>query len=260
MAEGDRDMEGIRGMKGYYRRPSRAIEKGGGFFVPGLEGERIRVLAAAALLLMVASNRVGVQVAPPSLVTSELIGIATAVVLFMQGVVSAFPEGPAPSAAGAGDTAASFLSVLQSSSPSSSGAVLETAARSVVQTCEDVCYVLVVAADGTIALELGPVSGRATPADVGRALAAAAAATTTASKSTGNKAGATAEVRLVAATTDPTAAFVASAGVKVPSAAESVAVVTNGATGLTWVVAAAAPPESLRAARDWIAALASTPV
>ena len=27
-------------MKGYYVRPSRAIEKGGGFFVPGLEGDR----------------------------------------------------------------------------------------------------------------------------------------------------------------------------------------------------------------------------
>ena len=46
------DMKGLPGMKGYYRRPSRAIEKGGGFFVPGLEGERIRLLTAVALSLI----------------------------------------------------------------------------------------------------------------------------------------------------------------------------------------------------------------
>ena len=32
-----------KSMKGYYVRPSRAIEKGGGFFVPGLEGDRYRI-------------------------------------------------------------------------------------------------------------------------------------------------------------------------------------------------------------------------
>lgn len=42
---------GERGMKGFYRRPSKAIEQGGGFFVPGLEGERVRLLTAFALLV-----------------------------------------------------------------------------------------------------------------------------------------------------------------------------------------------------------------
>ena len=88
-----RDMEGLRGMKGYYRRPSRAIEKGGGFFVPGLEGERIRVISAAALILMIAANRAGVLIAPPALVISELIAIISAVILFIQGLAEAFPSG-----------------------------------------------------------------------------------------------------------------------------------------------------------------------
>ena len=39
------------GMKGFYRRPSKAIEQGGGFFIPGLEGERIRIVTALALLV-----------------------------------------------------------------------------------------------------------------------------------------------------------------------------------------------------------------
>ena len=86
-------MEGLRGMKGYYRRPSRAIEKGGGFFVPGLEGERIRVISAAALILMIAANRAGVLIAPPALVISELIAIISAVILFIQGLAEAFPSG-----------------------------------------------------------------------------------------------------------------------------------------------------------------------
>ena len=47
----DKDLAGIRGLKGYYRRPSRAIEKGGGFFVPGLEDEKIRIFSATMLLV-----------------------------------------------------------------------------------------------------------------------------------------------------------------------------------------------------------------
>lgn len=86
------DMEGKRGMKGYYRRPSRAIEKGGGFFVPGLEGEKIRVVSAAVLVLMIASNRAGVQDATVAQVTSEVIGVVMAVILFVQGIAEAFPQ------------------------------------------------------------------------------------------------------------------------------------------------------------------------
>jgi hypothetical protein len=41
--------------------PSRAIEKGGGFFVPGLEGERIRVLTQRLWIFMLAVNRNGVS-------------------------------------------------------------------------------------------------------------------------------------------------------------------------------------------------------
>ena len=40
-------------MKGFYRRPSKAIEQGGGFFIPGLEGERIRIVTALALLVAI---------------------------------------------------------------------------------------------------------------------------------------------------------------------------------------------------------------
>lgn len=42
--------------KGVYSRPSAAIEKGSGFFVPGLEGSKVRILFGALVLLLNAIN------------------------------------------------------------------------------------------------------------------------------------------------------------------------------------------------------------
>ena len=44
--------------KGVYVRPSGAIERGSGFFVPGLEGPRVRVLFGSLLLVLTALNHV----------------------------------------------------------------------------------------------------------------------------------------------------------------------------------------------------------
>lgn len=55
----DPDLASPKGMKGYYVRPSRAIEKGGGFYVPGLEGERIRIISGITFLFLIAINLSG---------------------------------------------------------------------------------------------------------------------------------------------------------------------------------------------------------
>ena len=44
--------------KGVYVRPSGAIERGSGFFVPGLEGSRVRVVVGSVLLLLTAINHI----------------------------------------------------------------------------------------------------------------------------------------------------------------------------------------------------------
>jgi hypothetical protein len=44
--------------RGVYARPSAAIERGSGFFVPGLEGPRVRLLVGAVLLAATAVNHV----------------------------------------------------------------------------------------------------------------------------------------------------------------------------------------------------------
>ena len=42
--------------KGFYLRPSAAVERGGGFFIPGLEGFRVRVAIAVVTLALLAFN------------------------------------------------------------------------------------------------------------------------------------------------------------------------------------------------------------
>ncbi len=158
-AEGDQngmgdkvDMQGRPGMKGYYRRPSRAIERGGGFFVPGLEGERIRFITAAALVIMFAVNRAG-QVSAMQTSTqlvSEATGLMMALMLFLQGAAELFgldgleentynDNAQARGKSLSEQTVSSYLSVIQSSTTTTSDAasvpILEQLASIVAQTC-----------------------------------------------------------------------------------------------------------------------------
>lgn len=125
---------GERGMKGFYRRPSKAIEQGGGFFVPGLEGERVRLLTAFALLVALLVNRVGLTEVSFRVQTSETVGALVVFLLFAQGISKLLQPEAVIEVSGT-----SFLALLQASSPSS-----VSVARAIVQTNEDVGYVLAV--------------------------------------------------------------------------------------------------------------------
>jgi hypothetical protein len=123
---------GERGMKGFYRRPSKAIEQGGGFFIPGLEGERVRLLSAFALLVALLVNRVGVTEVSSRVLTSEAVGAFVVFILFSQGLSKLFePEAVIEV------SSSSYLVLLQSSSTA-----CVSIARAIVQTSEDVNYVL----------------------------------------------------------------------------------------------------------------------
>lgn len=150
----EKDLEGIRGMKGYYRRPSRAIEKGGGFFVPGLEGERIRVLTAGALLIMFAANRTGVQVVTTAQLISEVTGLVVTVLLFLQGLADAFSYSDVVVT---DSDRGSYLSIIQSAKVK----IVESVVLALLQTCREVCHIIAVSADGVI-VEAGAVSMKVT--------------------------------------------------------------------------------------------------
>ena len=62
--------------KGFYIRPSAAIEKGGGFFVPGLEGARVRVALGGGLLALVVGSAAADGGAPLSVRVSEAVALA----------------------------------------------------------------------------------------------------------------------------------------------------------------------------------------
>ena len=46
-----------KNMSSYYKRPSAALERGGGFFVPGLEGYKLRAAMGTLVLTLLALNR-----------------------------------------------------------------------------------------------------------------------------------------------------------------------------------------------------------
>ena len=138
--------ESVSGMKGFYRRPSRAIEKGGGFFVPGLEGEKIRLTTVAVIIIMFAINRYGNDGQfSLNLFVSEAIGTSMALVLFIQSVISIY-GGDSSSDAGR------YLSVVQSSDNSKISDI-DFIARTVVRTSDNIKRILVLS-DGVIQFEL----------------------------------------------------------------------------------------------------------
>ena len=71
--------------KGYGIRPSAAVEQGGGFYVPGFEGTKLRVTAAAVLSAGLVLNRVLSPGEPASSqIVSEALGAFGCVLIFAQ--------------------------------------------------------------------------------------------------------------------------------------------------------------------------------
>ncbi|KAM3571928.1 hypothetical protein VYU27_006057 [Nannochloropsis oceanica] len=71
----------------FYKRPSKAIEMGGGFFIPGLEGYKLRLATAVLVLVLLALNRFPGYAPPISQSTSEIIGAGAAVILLAQSLI-----------------------------------------------------------------------------------------------------------------------------------------------------------------------------
>lgn len=67
--------------KGFYLRPSAAIERGGGFFVPGLEGSKLRIAGGGFLLALVCLNHLSANSDDPALAVSEALAVAAAIAL-----------------------------------------------------------------------------------------------------------------------------------------------------------------------------------
>jgi len=84
--------------KGVYARPSAAIERGSGFYVPGLEGSRVRGLFGVLVLTLTVINTYSFSVSTgasetvsssmsSTLTISEIISITYSILLILQGLV-----------------------------------------------------------------------------------------------------------------------------------------------------------------------------
>lgn len=72
----------------FYRRPAKALERGGGFYVPGLEGDRLRIaVASLASVAIVANHLTSTQPVAAPQQTSEAIGAFFAVYTLVQAAV-----------------------------------------------------------------------------------------------------------------------------------------------------------------------------
>lgn len=252
------DMKGLPGMKGYYRRPSRAIEKGGGFFVPGLEGERIRILTSIALFAMFSLNRAGQVMQTLPQIISEVTGLIMAFVLFLQGVAELFPSRQVPIELMKntdGDLSTTYLVTRQILDDTSRENV-EYIARSILQTCSGLAYVVALNESGDVMVEVGPVGQGATTMtpQEGSLLASIAQQTTT----DGIDKESFISTVVTAANTETAREEVLAACM--PSAVRGVAL-RRGYAGTTWLVASTIDDSGL-ALRDqikWIDSLVQSP-
>ena len=112
-------------VQGVYARPSAAIERGSGFFVPGLEGSRVRILFGILVLML---NYVNHYFASPDVVEtvgalalSEKVASFYGVLLLAQGLIESAKEMGLGLAEGGGIVQSGSGDVISKKSSSTSG-------------------------------------------------------------------------------------------------------------------------------------------
>lgn len=77
----------------FYKNPSKAIEKGGGFYIPGLRGPRLRYFVSAVSATLLTLNHVASpHVKTPTLTISECLTAVAVLAVFATALVDTFTE------------------------------------------------------------------------------------------------------------------------------------------------------------------------
>uniref|UniRef100_A0A7S0BH83 GAF domain-containing protein n=1 Tax=Rhodosorus marinus TaxID=101924 RepID=A0A7S0BH83_9RHOD len=109
--------------KGFYIRPSKAIEKGGGFYVPGLRGWRLRASVGSLLIALLTANHISAGPnLPRDFLISELIAGLSATGVIASAAYTAWSEAEEEAAVKAAATSVDVeetgASMVASSNPS----------------------------------------------------------------------------------------------------------------------------------------------
>mmetsp|Transcript_16199 Transcript_16199/g.24025 ORF Transcript_16199/g.24025 Transcript_16199/m.24025 type:complete len:300 (-) Transcript_16199:19-918(-) len=81
-----------KNLAGYYKRPSAALEQGGGFFIPGLEGYKLRLFTGSLILICLAINRFPGYEVEGSQLRSEVLGLLCGGIFFVQALAQKISE------------------------------------------------------------------------------------------------------------------------------------------------------------------------
>lgn len=78
----------------FYKNPSKAIQKGGGFYIPGLRGPRLRVAVSALAVTLLALNHLSISVnaIPRSLWVSESFALTASIGILVTALVDISTE------------------------------------------------------------------------------------------------------------------------------------------------------------------------
>lgn len=88
---------------GYYKNPSRAIEKGGGFYIPGLRGPRLRFLVPVVAVVFLAANHASGGTSTDALSRTELLDVIAAMGLLGTALQDVLSDGKNESSKSTGE-------------------------------------------------------------------------------------------------------------------------------------------------------------
>jgi hypothetical protein len=144
----------------FYRRPAKALERGGGFYVPGFEGDRLRLALSALFSAAIITNHLAsAQPVPAPQQSSEVIGLALAVYTVVQALVERATASAATRALEARDAQTDALAAALAAEPapgaraagqSAAASEFAWAARATLDSTRAEAVVLVTAADGEV--------------------------------------------------------------------------------------------------------------
>lgn len=139
----------------FYKNPSKAIEKGGGFFIPGLRGPRLRYLVSILAACLLGLNHVMSRSEHPHTQTvSELFTAFSSLAVFATAVMDSAAQAAAQAAAQSPESDGPILPIREDSAIASVEQKLSSSSQKEPNSAETAAWALAVCTDLTPATHI----------------------------------------------------------------------------------------------------------